>query len=76
MQGPDSESARYALSLGMGIGIFPEREEVFLSSKRVGSIGRCLICDGMFTSTQAADHGATPCYPHSEASDDSRTHNR
>jgi hypothetical protein len=60
----------------VGVGIFPEREKVSVSGKRVGSIRRCLICDGMSTSTQAADHGATPCYPHSEASDDSRTHNR
>ncbi len=29
----------------------------------VGGKRRCLICDGMFTPTQAANHAAIPCYP-------------
>jgi hypothetical protein len=28
---------------------------------------RCVTCNGMFTPTQAANHGATSCYPHIEA---------
>ena len=29
----------------------------------VGSMRRCLICDGMFTPTQAANHATIPCCP-------------
>jgi hypothetical protein len=29
----------------------------------VGGKRRCLICDGMFTPTQAANHATAPCYP-------------
>jgi hypothetical protein len=29
----------------------------------VGGKRKCLICDGMFTARQAANHTTTPCYP-------------
>jgi hypothetical protein len=29
----------------------------------VGGKRRCLICDGVFTLTQAANHAIVPCYP-------------
>jgi hypothetical protein len=36
----------------------------------VGGRGRkCLICDGMFTPTQAASHATTVCYPSSADSE-------
>lgn len=35
----------------------------------VGGMRRCLICDGMFTPTQAANHAATTCFPTSADSE-------
>ena len=32
----------------------------------VGGKRKCLICDGIFTPTQAANHARTPCYPRTE----------
>jgi hypothetical protein len=29
----------------------------------VGGKRRCLVCEGMFTPTQAANHATTICYP-------------
>jgi len=29
----------------------------------VGSMRRCLICDGVFSRGKAADHAVFPCYP-------------
>ena len=34
----------------------------------VGSMRRCLICDGVFTPTQASEHATTPCSPHTKKS--------
>ena len=31
----------------------------------VGGKRRCLICEGMFTPAQAAEHATTICYPNS-----------
>ena len=31
----------------------------------VRGMRRCLICENVFTPTEAAEHAATPCYPSS-----------
>jgi hypothetical protein len=35
----------------------------------VGDGRRCLICEGAFTASQAADHAATQCYPRTKESE-------
>jgi hypothetical protein len=35
----------------------------------VGGNRKCLVCEGMFTPAQAANHATVPCYPTSEDSE-------
>ena len=39
----------------------------------VGDTRKCLVCEGVFTPTQAANHAATICYPNNpDAEQDER----
>jgi hypothetical protein len=40
----------------------------------VGGKQKCMICDGVFTAMQAADHAATPCYPQNKNPNGTKVH--